>query len=223
MPTTTLRSPRLFLLRLTVTDEQAGQSGSWAMPAAPFGSAPWQLPTLAAYLRRLHRSEAPPGLDEFAAYLAGRAQGPVPVPQAPYVYDPLHDPRIVCWIDVHAEPARDGERWPRCSVVVMEQESGLCRWSRITRLRTAHHVIAYTHTEATAEAQRLADRMRRCPHEGTAAALELAEQVRDWAQGAHRQVKAEQTLVQAGRVRRALREGVRTVAVSAPGNTPQSA
>lgn len=121
-----------------------------------------------------------------------------------------------CWLDLHTEPARGSEQWPRCSLVVLEQESGRCNWSRITRHRGAHAIITHTHSEVTAEAQRLADRMRTRPDAGTAAVREMADRMRGWTQRAHRQVKAEQTLIRAGQPCGPKQEARRSVAVLLP-------
>jgi hypothetical protein len=216
MPLVIVRSPRLFVLRLSVTDDAGTRRQSWSMPAAPFGDPAWQLPTVAAHLARLRRTGARPTPEAFAAHLAERATGPVPVPQTPYGYDPLHDSRVSCWLDVHAEPAQGGEQWPRCSLAVLEQETGRCGWSRITRHRGAYAVITHTHSEVTAEAQRLADRMRTRPDAGTAAVREMADRMRDWTQRAHRHVKAEQTLIRAGQPRTPKPEARRSAAVLMP-------
>ncbi|MEJ8640215.1 hypothetical protein [Streptomyces sp. MS2.AVA.5] len=77
-------------------------------------------------------------------------------------------------------------------------------WSRkpAARRHGAYAVIAHTHTEVAAEAQRLSDRRRSDPSGRTAALCELAEEVRVWAQRMHQQVKAEQTLIRAGQQQR---------------------
>ncbi|MEV6787747.1 hypothetical protein [Streptomyces sp. NPDC051098] len=197
-----IQSPALLVLRLSVTDAAGTHRRSWSMPAAPSGSPAWQLPTVAAHLIRLHRRQTAPTVDGFAAHLTELSGAPIPFPQAPYGYDPLHDGRVSCLIDLHTEPAQGNERWPRCSLMVLEQETGRCAWSRITRRHGAYAVIAYTHTEVTAEAQRLSDRRRSDRSGRTAAMCELAEEVRVWAQRMHRQVKAEQTLIRAGQQQR---------------------
>jgi hypothetical protein len=68
----------------------------------------------------------------------------------------------------------------------------------------------------TAEAQRLADRMPTRPDAGTAAVHEMADRMRDWTQRAHRQVKAEQTLVRAGQPRAPKPEARRPATVLLP-------
>ncbi|MET7622731.1 hypothetical protein [Streptomyces sp. NPDC005408] len=208
-----IQPPRLLVLRLSVTDTTGTHRRSWSMPAAPSGSPAWQLPTAAAHLIRLHRTQTPPTVDAFAAHLNELTRTPIPFPQAPYGYDPLHDRRVSCLIDLHAEPAQGNERWPRSSLMVLEQETGRCAWSRITRRQGAYAVIAYTHSEVTAEALRLADRMRTRPDFRTAATYELAEQLREWTQRMHRQVKAEQTLIRAGQARQPMPQTRRSVRV----------
>jgi hypothetical protein len=208
-----LTRPRLLVIRWSVSHETATTRGAWSMPSAPFGTPAWQLPTVAAHLARLHRTQSPPTVDAFAAYLAERGTRPVPVPLDQYNYDPLHDTRISTLVDVHTEPAQGGEQWPRCSLAVLEQETGRCPWSRISRHRAAYGVITAAHREMTAESQRLADRHRSRPSDATAAALALAEQVRDWTGRAHRAVRAEQTLIRAGQARPRARQERRSVAV----------
>lgn len=209
-----VRPPHLFVLRLAISDRTGTQRRAWSMPAAPFGDPAWQLPTVTAHLARLHRTQTRPTVEAFAAHLTERAAGPVPVPQEPCGYDPLHDSRVSCWIDVHTEPAERGEQWPRCSLVVLQQETGRCGWSRITRHRGVYGVIVHTHAEVTAEVQRLADALRARPDDsGTAALHELADQMRGWTQRLHRQARAEQTLIRAGKTHGTRRVATRTVQV----------
>jgi len=84
------------------------------------------------HLNRLRRTGPDPTPDAFAAHLTERATGPVPVPQTPYGYDPLHDPRLSCRLDLQHRPATAGAV-ARCSPVVLQQETGQCGWNRITR------------------------------------------------------------------------------------------
>ncbi|MFF4248983.1 hypothetical protein ACFYY2_31580 [Streptomyces sp. NPDC001822] len=212
--TLTLRAPRLFVLRMSVTDTTATTRRSWCMPAAPFGASAWQLPTVAAYLTALNRTQGAPTLEKFAAHLSLRAGGSVPVPLEPYAYDPMHDPRVSTWVDVHTEPAQGGERWARCALSVLEQETGRCGWSRITRRRGAHEVIAHAYQEATAEAELLAGRMRTRPNYGTAEVHELAEQMRAWCWRAHRQARAEQLLIRAGKPSQEKQKNRRSIALT---------
>jgi hypothetical protein len=64
--------------------------------------------------------------------------------------------------------------------------------------------------------QRLADRMRNSLDPGTAAVHEMADRMRGWTQRAHRQVKAEQTLIRAGRPRAPKPEARRSATVLLP-------
>ncbi|MCX4523900.1 hypothetical protein OHA69_40650 [Streptomyces anulatus] len=191
-------SPSLFVLRVSVTDGSGTERCSWAMPSAPYGSPAWQLPSVVAHLVRLERTQEPPSVSGFAEHLRSWSSSSVPPPQTPHPFDVLHDPRVSCWVDAHLEPAHGSERWPRVTLAVLQQESGRCAWSRITRHRGAYSVIAHTYTEAAAEVSRLADRARSVPDAGTAAALCTAQQIRDWTWGVHRKARAEQVLVRAG-------------------------
>jgi len=212
--TLTLRAPRLFVLRMSVTESTTTARRSWCMPAAPFGAPAWQLPTVAAYLSMLNRTQSAPGVDQFARHLLVRDGGAVPVPLEHYAYDPMHDPRVSTWMDVHIEPAQGNERWARCALSVLEQESGRCAWSRITRRRGAYEVIAHAYQEATAEAELLAGRMRTRPNYGTAEVHELAVQMRAWCWRAHRQARAEQMLIDAGKPRQEKQENRRSIALT---------
>ncbi|MFD8078974.1 hypothetical protein ACFV3E_40745 [Streptomyces sp. NPDC059718] len=197
-----VRRPSQLVIRLSVTGREGTRHQSWSMPAAPFGTPAWQLPTLAAYLVRLHRANAAPSLEQFAALLSERTASPIPATQHAYGYDPLHDPRVSCLLDFHAEAAQRNETWPRCSLVVLEQETGRCApWDRITRHRGAHAVITATHREITAEHEHWADIARTRPSQQAADVCEMAARLADWTRRAHRTVKAEQELMRAGQAR----------------------
>ncbi|MEU4266219.1 hypothetical protein ACYCCF_30105 [Streptomyces argenteolus] len=210
----TLRSPRLLVLRVSVTDGSGTVRRSWSMPAAPFGTPAWQLPMLAAHLVALNRTQSAPTVERFAAHLSARTGGAVPVPLDAYPYDPIHDARVACWIDVHAEPAQGNERWPRVALSMLEQEAGRCGWSRITRHRGAYAVIAHAYQEMTAESELLAGRMRTRPDQGTAEVHGLAEEMRAWCWRAHRQARAEQLLTDAGKPREKKQEKRRSIALA---------
>lgn len=212
--TLTLRAPRLFVLRMSVTDATTTIRRSWCMPAAPFGTPAWQLPTVATFLATLNRTQGAPTVEKFAAHLSLRTGAPVPAPLERYAYDPMHDPHVSTWVDVHTEPAQGNERWPRCALSVLEQETGRCGWSRITRRRGAYEVIAHAYQEATAEAELLAGRMRTRPTYGTAEVHELAQQMRAWCWRAHRQARAEQLLIAAGKPREVKPEKRRSIALT---------
>ncbi|WP_237329882.1 hypothetical protein [Streptomyces sp. CBMAI 2042] len=194
-----IASPSLFVLRVSVTDDSGTERRTWSMPNAPYGSPAWQLPSIVAYLARLERTQECPSVAQFSDYLRERSARPVPPPQAPHPYEVLHDPRVSCWIDAHFEPAQGSERWPRIALAVLEQETGRCPWSRITRRRGAYSVIAHTHSEVSAELSRLADRARVTADPGTVEVHRMAQEVHGWTWRVARKVKAEQVLIRAGR------------------------
>ncbi|MFF0386801.1 hypothetical protein [Streptomyces sp. NPDC004286] len=150
------------------------------MPAAPFGTAAWQLPALVAYLHRLHQDEEDPAPDQWRTHTA-RPTGPVPRPHIRYRGDGLHDPDAVCVLDIRLGPRDQETGWPTADLAVIEQEDGSCPFGRVTRRHGAEAIAAYAAEELTAEHIRLTNRAR--DHQDThfVHLAELAGRAADWA------------------------------------------
>lgn len=151
-----------------------------AMPAAPFGSPAWQLPSLVAYLHRLHQTQQDPSPELWRAHTE-RQSGPVPRPHIRYQADGLHDANAVCVLDIQLGPRDKNTGWPTAHLAVIEQEEGPCPFGRITRRHGIEAIAAYTAEELTAEHARLADRARRHQDTHLARLAELAQRAANWA------------------------------------------
>jgi hypothetical protein len=171
-----------------------------AMPAAPFGSAAWQLPALVAYLHRLHQDEEDPSPELWRAHTE-RQTGPVPRPHRRYQGNGLHDPDTVCVLDIQLGPRNEATGWPAADLAVIEQEEGACPFGRITRRHGAEAIAAYAAQELTAEHARLKNRARRHQDTHLVRLADLAQRAADWADKVRAAAHADTVHVQADRAR----------------------
>ncbi|MFJ8787037.1 hypothetical protein [Streptomyces sp. NPDC102476] len=168
-----------------------------AMPAAPFGTAAWQLPALVAYLHRLHQDQEDPSPELWRAHTE-RQTGPVPRPHIRYQADGLHDPHAVCVLDIQLGPRDEATGWPAADLAVIEQEEGACPFGRVTRRHGIEAIAAYAVQELTSEHASLMDRARRHQDASFVRLAELAQRAAAWAD----KVRAADTVhVQADRAR----------------------
>ncbi|MFF4699895.1 hypothetical protein [Streptomyces chattanoogensis] len=197
------RRPALCVVRVTVpTAEDSGRElVARSMPAAPFGTASWQLAVLAGYLHRLRQHEMDPTADSYTAYLEQRKADALPAPHLPYPYAPWHDDRVTLALDAVIGP-RDPTGWPTISLSVIEQEATRrrCSWGRLNRYRTCSEVMALTARETTAEHSALCNVQHRRSL-GTVSLRALALDISIWAQQAHRQAHGDFTAACAARTR----------------------
>ncbi len=171
-----------------------------AMPAAPFGSAAWQLPALVAYLHRLRQDEEDPSPELWRAHTE-RPTGPVPRPRIRYRKDGLHDPDAVCVLDIQLGPRDEDSGWPAADLAVIEQEEGACPFGRVTRRHGTEAIAAYTAQELTAEHARLTDRARRHHDTSFVRLADLAQRAAAWADNVRAAAHADNVHVQADRAR----------------------
>ncbi|WP_327750015.1 hypothetical protein [Streptomyces europaeiscabiei] len=171
-----------------------------AMPAAPFGSAAWQLPALVAYLHRLHQDEEDPSPELWRAHTE-RQTGPVPRPQRRYHGNGLHDPDAVCVLDIQLGPRDEETGWPAADLAVIEQEEGACPFGRVTRRHGTEAIAAYTAEELTAEHARLVDRARQHQDASLVRLADLAQRAADWADKVRAAARAAAVHVQAEKAR----------------------
>ncbi|MFJ2745464.1 hypothetical protein ACIO3O_38045 [Streptomyces sp. NPDC087440] len=195
------RKPFLAVVSATISvpSEDSSVALTYSMPAAPFGTAAWQLPVLVGYLNRLRRQGDDPAPDSFAAYMDSRAEAAVPGPARPYRYAPWHDHRVTLLLDVSITPGNT-LGWPKVSTVVQEQEPDEpCGWARTTRLHGCRAVLDHAVTEVSAEHARLADRARTTPSVRTV--RDLAEHTGRWVRQVRQAYRADLTLSRAAQVR----------------------
>jgi hypothetical protein len=171
-----------------------------AMPAAPFGSAAWQLPALVAYLHRLRQDEEDPSPELWRAHTE-RQTGPVPRPQRRYQGNGLHDPDAVCVLDIQLGPRETETGWPAADLAVIEQEEGACPFGRVTHRHGAEAIAAYTAEELSAEHARLMDRARHHQDAAFVRLADLAQRAADWADKVRAAVHADTVHAQADRAR----------------------
>lgn len=171
-----------------------------AMPAAPFGSPAWQLPSLVAYLHRLHQDEEDPSPELWRAHTE-RQTGPVPRPHRRYQADGLHDPDAVCVLDIQLGPRDETTGWPAADLAVIEQEEGACPFGRVTRRHGVEAIAAYAAEELCAEHARLMDRARHHQDASFVRLADLAQRAADWADKVRAAAHADAVHVQADRAR----------------------
>ncbi|MFJ5120898.1 single-stranded DNA-binding protein [Kitasatospora sp. NPDC088548] len=149
-------SPALATVRATVTGRQGvEQHLALCLPAAPYGTAPWLLGTLALYLAQLRAGTEEASAAGLYAFLA--ETGPLPATVYRHSGRGLHDGRVTCDLDVTIGP-RDEAGWPEVSVLVSEGETGRaarCSFNRVNRYRRAGGVLATACTELEGEYGRL--------------------------------------------------------------------
>ncbi|MDH6222836.1 hypothetical protein [Streptomyces pseudovenezuelae] len=171
-----------------------------AMPAAPFGSAAWQLPALVAYLHRLHQDEEDPSPELWRTHTE-RQTGPVPRPQRRYQGNGLHDPDAVCVLDIQLGPREEGTGWPAADLAVIEQEEGACPFGRVTRRHGTEAIAAHTAQELSAEHDRLMDRARQHQDTYLVRLADLTQRAAEWADKVRAAAHADTVHAQADRAR----------------------
>lgn len=192
---------RLFVAQAAVSNHTGliARTGL-AMPAAPFGTAAWQLPALVAYLHRLHQDQEDPSPELWRAHTE-RQTGPVPRPHIRYQADSLHDPHAVCVLDIQLGPRETETGWPAADLAVIEQEEGACPFGRVTRRHGIETIAAYAAQELTAEHAALMDRARRHQDASFVRLAELAQRAAAWADKVRAAAHADAVHVQADRAR----------------------
>ena len=149
-------SPALATVRATITGRQGvEQHLALCLPAAPYGSAPWLLGTLALYLAQLRAGKEEASAASLYAFLT--ETGLLPATVYRHSGRGLHDGRVTFDLDVTIGP-RDEAGWPEVSVLVSEGETGRaahCSFNRVNRYRRAGGVLAAAHTELEGEYGRL--------------------------------------------------------------------
>ncbi|MEU0031781.1 hypothetical protein [Streptomyces sp. NPDC006335] len=192
---------RLFVTQAAVTNHTGLIArAALAMPAAPFGTAAWQLPALVSYLHRLHQDQEDPSPALWRAHTE-RPTGPVPRPHIRYHGDGLHDPHAVCVLDIQLGPRDEETGWPAADLAVIEQEEGACPFGRVTRRHGAEAIAAYTAQELTAEHTALMDRARRYQDAAFVRLAELAQRAADWADKVRAAAHADAIHIQADKAR----------------------
>jgi len=192
---------RLFVAQAAVSNHTGlvARAGL-AMPAAPFGSAAWQLPALVSYLHRLHQDQEDPSPELWRAHTE-RPTGPVPRPRTRYQTNGLHDQDAVCVLDIQLGPRDEETGWPAADLAVIEQEEDACPFGRVTRRHGAEAIAAYTAEELTAEHARLMDRARQHQDAYFVRLADLAQRAADWADKVRAAAHADTTHAQADRAR----------------------
>jgi hypothetical protein len=171
-----------------------------AMPTAPFGSPAWQLPSLIAYLHRLHQDKEDPSPERWRAHTE-RQTGPVPRPHRRYQADGLHDPDAVCVLDIQLGPRDKETGWPAADLAVIQQEEGACPFGRVTRRHGTEAIAAYAAEELTAEHAALMHRAREHQNAYFLRLADLAQRAAHWADKVRAAAHADAVHAQANRAR----------------------
>ncbi|MET9396155.1 hypothetical protein [Kitasatospora sp. NPDC002965] len=118
----------LLVLRLRISRRSGAVSIlTMSVPAPHLDAIGWQLSHLAAYVGELHASGQDPTDENAYAFLLSRTAW------SWYEWQPLHDTRVTCQLDVLLGPL-DECGWPAISLVLLESEDGEWGFSR-KRLR----------------------------------------------------------------------------------------
>lgn len=191
----------LFVAQATVSNHTGliARAGL-AMPAVPFGSPAWQLPALLSYLHHLHQNEDDPSPELWRAHTERRI-GPVPRPHIRYQADGLHDPDVVCVLDIQLGPRDEATGWLAADLAVIEQEEGACPFGRVIRRHGVEAIAAYTAQELTAEHAALMDRARRHQDAYLVRLAGLAQRAAEWADKVRAAAHADAIHAQADRAR----------------------
>ncbi|MGW7208487.1 hypothetical protein [Streptomyces sp. NPDC054837] len=192
---------RLFVAQAAISNHTGliARTGL-AMPAAPYGSAAWQLPALLAYLHRLHQDKEDPSPERWRAHTQ-RPTGPIPRPHLRYHGNALHDPDAVCILDIQLGPRDQATGWPAADVAVIEQEEETCPFGRVTRRHGTEAIAAYTAEELTAEHTRLMDRARQRQDDSFLLLAALAQHAAGWADKVRAAAHADTVHAQADKAR----------------------
>ncbi|GGP93035.1 hypothetical protein [Streptomyces melanogenes] len=195
-----LRTP-LFVAQAAVVNHTGltARTGL-AMPAAPFGTPAWQLPTLLSYLHRLRQDQEDPSPDRWRTHTQ-RQTGTVPRPYTRYQADALHDPDAVCVLDIQLGPRDEATGWPAAHLAVIEQEEDACPFGRLTHRHGVEAIAAYTAEELTAEHAALSDRARQHRDTYLQQLAKLARRAAEWAEKVRSAAHADAVHVQADRAR----------------------
>ncbi|MCC9309923.1 single-stranded DNA-binding protein [Kitasatospora sp. RB6PN24] len=155
-------SPALASIRATITGRQGvEQHLALCVPAAPYGTAPWLLGTLALYLTQRRQTGEEASAEGLHAFFS--TTGPLPSKVYRHSGRGMHDRRVTCDLDVTIEP-RDESGWPVVSVLVSEGETGRaahCSFNRVNHYWRIQEVLAAASTELDGEHGRLMDISRR--------------------------------------------------------------
>ncbi|WP_331727401.1 hypothetical protein OG871_40330 (plasmid) [Kitasatospora sp. NBC_00374] len=126
----------LLVLHLRVSERTGVVSTlTMSVPAPHLDAIGWQLAHLAAYLGKLQRDGQDPTGASACEFLSSRTGWTW------YPWQPLHDARVTCQLDVLLGPL-DETGWPAVSLVVLESEDGKWGFSRKRRRQGAAAVVA---------------------------------------------------------------------------------
>jgi hypothetical protein len=148
---------RLIVIQCRVTDRR----GISTQLAAAVQVDPDQLasPVLAAIA--LHLADLRDnGCDPVATDVLRSLRGHVPGLR-PYVYRPLHDPRVEYLLDLDLHP-RDTSGWPTGRLALLEHGTDPAPWGRTRRCSTVARILELAALEVESTTQHLASRSRSC-------------------------------------------------------------
>ncbi|MER5638248.1 single-stranded DNA-binding protein [Kitasatospora sp. NPDC002227] len=219
-------SPSLATVRATLTGRQGvEQHLALCLPAAPYGTAPWLLGTLALYLAQLRAGAEEATAASLYAFLC--ETGPLPTTVYRHSGRGLHDRRVTCDLDVRIEP-RDETGWPVASVRVTEGEAGCCAFNHVNHYWRTRDVLKAACAALEGEYGRLMAVGRRegvaaDAQEGLHRAVDLADSVAARCKEALEQARRDTQGSGAAKARKAMRhraEGAVEVEDGFPGESP---
>ncbi|MFB7378075.1 hypothetical protein ACFC6U_01805 [Kitasatospora purpeofusca] len=162
-------SDDLLVLSLRISERSGAVSTlTMSVPAPHLDAIGWQLAHLAAYIGELRKTGLDPNGEDAYAFLSTRT------PWGWYPWQPLHDTRVTCQLDVLLGPL-DESGWPAISLVVLESEDGKWGFSRKRLRQGASGVVGVALTEIEGAHSHLCSQASRDQEEETVRRRDEAE------------------------------------------------
>lgn len=139
---------RLVVVQCRVTDRRGVSTQlAAATEVDPDTLVAPMLAAIALYLAALRAGDIDPAAVDFLHCLRGRVPG-----LRPYLYRPLHDPRVEYLLDLDLHP-RDGSGWPAGRLALLVHGTDPAPWGRTRRYSTVPSILELAALEVEASAQ----------------------------------------------------------------------
>ena len=144
-------TPRLIVIQCRVTDRRGISTHlAAATQADPDQLATPALAAIALHLADLRAGNTDPAAPDLLRFLRDRIPG-----LRPYVFRPLHDPRVEYLLDLDLHP-RDGSGWPAGRLALLVHGTDPAPWGRTRRYGTVQRILELAALEVESTAQHLA-------------------------------------------------------------------
>lgn len=144
---------RLIVIQCRITDRRGVSTQlAAATEVDPGNLAAPVLAAIGLHLAELREQNRDPDGTDFLQHLRGRVPG-----LRPYIYRPLHDPRVEYLLDLDLHP-RDSSGWPSGRLAFLTHGTDPAPWGRTRRYNTVPRILELATLEVEATAQHLANR-----------------------------------------------------------------